>query len=301
MESQRIQVADQVAWQHDGEARGGVFHTYDELTLDGDDYGWHKVHVWLPPSYVAGSSRHPVVYANDGRQVFFGGGVGQNWWVQQVVQESGLEGGGAEGRAAALPIVVGVEWRQRSNEYLHEPVVPLRYGPAELVQGGGLERYRDYLVEVIVPFVDANYRTIADRRHRVVLGSSHGGLAAFFIGVTRGDVFGQVIAMSPSFWVGTVKLLRQSRIYELVAEDLRSDTRPRIYLDWGLRRDGGPHNKAVEALATSYGEEMRDVLVRDHGYVEGEDLMAVADPDGEHNEDTWRRRLPAALRFALGE
>lgn len=296
MESHRIQVADQVAWVHDSQARGGTFHTYDQLTLHGDHYGWHKVHVWLPPGYSGGMSRHQVVFANDGQQVFFGGGIGQNWWIQEVVQQSAIAG-----TNVALPIVVGVDCRERPKEYLHEPITRLPFGPASLLQGGELGPYSNYVADQIVSFIDANYRTIGDRQHRVVLGSSHGGLAAFFTGVSHGDVFGQVIAMSPSFWAGTMKPLRKSKLYGWTADNLRIvETRPRIYIDWGLQRGGGYHNKYIEAWATSRGEDMRDILVREHGYVDGADLMSVADPDGQHNEDSWRRRLPGALRFALG-
>lgn len=296
MQPHRIQVADQTAWVHDGQAYGGTFHTYDELTLHGDHYGWHKVHVWLPPGYFDRTSHHSVVVANDGQQVFFGGDIGQNWWIQKVVQEF------ADGTNEALPIVVGVDWRERGKEYLHEPITPPPLGQVQLLHGGGLGPYSNYVADQIVPFIDANYRTIRDRQHRVVLGSSHGGLAAFFTGVSRGDVFGQVIAMSSSFWAGTMKPLRQSKLYRLTADNLsRVETRPRIYIDWGLQRGGGLHNWAIEAWATSRGEDMRDILVHDHAYVEGVDLMAVEDPDGQHNEESWRRRLPRALRFALGE
>ncbi len=277
----------------DSHASGGTFHTYDRLALPGDQYGWHKVHVWLPPGYYGGASRHPVLYANDGEQVFFGGGLGNNWWIQEVVQRSGT--------AWPLPIIVGVDSRERSSEYLHEPIARLPFGPGLLRHGGGLGPYSNYLADQVVPFIDANYSTVRDRRHRVVLGSSHGGLAAFFTGVSHGEVFGQVIAMSPSLWAGTMKPLRQSTIYRWTADNLRRvETRPRIYIDWGQERAGGVHNRFIEGWATSRCEEMVDILRRDHGYRDGVDMMAVADPDGQHNEDSWRRRLPQALRFALG-
>ena len=295
MSSHRIEVADQSAWQHDDEADGGTFHTFDQLALAGDDYGWHKVHVWLPPGYFDSTRRHSVIYANDGEQVFFGGGIGGNWRLQRVVQESADSGAISE-----LPILVGIHWRERDREYLHKPITRLPVGPVQLRHGGGLGQYSDYLADCLVEFVDANYRTIPDRQHRVILGSSHGGLAAFFTGVSYGDVFGQVIAMSSSFWAGTMKPLRRAELYALIKGDLHQvERRPRIYVDWGLQRIDGHHNKFIEAWATSRGEAMLDILVQDHGYTPGVDLMAVADPDGHHNEDSWRRRLPEALRFAL--
>ena len=36
----------------------------------------------------------------------------------------------------------------------------------------------------------------------MILGSSHGGLAAFYIGESKTRVFGFASALPPSFWVG---------------------------------------------------------------------------------------------------
>ena len=42
--------------------------------------------------------------------------------------------------------------------------------------------------------------------------------------------------------------------------------RLKIYLDWGLVREGGFHNAFIEERATARGREMRELLVQDFGY-----------------------------------
>ena len=76
--------------------------------------------------------------------------------------------------------------------------------------------------------------------------------------------------------------------------------RPRLWLCWGLRRDGGEHNAIVEALATLRGREMAALLV-ELGYREGVDLWAVEERDAGHEESAWRRRfgLMMARMFPL--
>ncbi len=55
-----------------------------------------------------------------------------------------------------------------------------------------LGNYADYLLDEIVPFVDANYRTIPDGRHRGVMGRSSGGYAALYHAMTRPGTFSAV-------------------------------------------------------------------------------------------------------------
>ena len=46
-----------------------------------------------------------------------------------------------------------------------------------------------------------------DPNHSTIIGGSYGGLAAFYIGLTRPDVFGHVIAQSPAFLAQRVTVL----------------------------------------------------------------------------------------------
>ena len=118
------------------------------------------------------------------------------------------------------------------------------------------------------------------------MGSSLGGLASAYAGVTRADVFGLVGEMSPSTWWGGTVIL---------AEVSTTPTRPakplRVYVDSG---DSGASNDDVvntTELAARY---------RKAGYTDAKDLLHVVQPGAQHNEFYWAQRLPAALHFLLG-
>ena len=82
--------------------------------------------------------------------------------------------------------------------------------------------------------------------------------------------------MSPSLWVGG------GAIYANV--QAAPFTPGKIYLDNGTRE---PSARRMNALLLSKGYR-RDI-----------DLKYVAEPEAEHTESAWARRLPDALRFLL--
>jgi hypothetical protein len=65
-----------------------------------------------------------------------------------------------------------------------------RYGGSQFVDSPGTGRYHSYLCDEVVPFVDARYRTLADRDHRAISGKSSGGYGAMITPMLRPDLFG---------------------------------------------------------------------------------------------------------------
>lgn len=57
-------------------------------------------------------------------------------------------------------------------------------------------QYETFCIDELIPYIDANYPTIPDRKHRAVTGLSMGGHGAFFLGVRHKDVFGAIGSMS---------------------------------------------------------------------------------------------------------
>jgi len=64
------------------------------------------------------------------------------------------------------------------------------YGGSQFVNSTSTGPYMDYLCDEIVPFVDANYPSIADPGHRGLTGKSSGGYGAMVVPMLRPDVFG---------------------------------------------------------------------------------------------------------------
>jgi S-formylglutathione hydrolase FrmB len=64
------------------------------------------------------------------------------------------------------------------------------YGGSQFVDSPGTGRYHSYLCDEVVPWVDARYRTLADRAHRAITGKSSGGFGAMITPMLRPDLFG---------------------------------------------------------------------------------------------------------------
>jgi hypothetical protein len=63
-------------------------------------------------------------------------------------------------------------------------------GGSQYLNSPGTGRYLDYLCDEVIDFVDARYRTIADRDHRGIQGKSSGGYGAMVVPMLRPDRFG---------------------------------------------------------------------------------------------------------------
>jgi enterochelin esterase-like enzyme len=63
-------------------------------------------------------------------------------------------------------------------------------GGSQFVDSPGTGRYHTYIVDELVPFVDARYRTLPEAGHRGIAGKSSGGYGAMVNPLLRPDVFG---------------------------------------------------------------------------------------------------------------
>ncbi|MFO0709373.1 MAG: alpha/beta hydrolase-fold protein [Sandaracinus sp.] len=292
------------AWRHRG-PHGASFETFDALDLD-DPFGPRDVHVLLPESEEAARGDVSLVIFNDGDTTFWSGGVGRDTWdVAGTVSRLRAEG------AIAPLAVVAVHPTQRDEEYTH---VDWRRGRAPW---GGLDRYAAWLAGTLVPWLHESYPWLTrDRTRTAIVGSSHGGLAAFRTATSHAAIFGVGGCMSPSFFSGLDDLdhglartpIERSDLVHKAAPVLADpELRPRLWIDWGMRRDGGLHNSVVEALAAARGAQMVELLAHRFGarvarIGAGErpprdaEVIQCVDAIGGHGEPAWRHRTELLLR-----
>ena len=76
-------------------------------------------------------------------------------------------------------------------------IVVMTYGMTNDFKFGSLGRGGDFhsafekvLIDELIPYIDANFNTIADRDHRAMAGLSMGGMETHLITLDRPDVFG---------------------------------------------------------------------------------------------------------------
>jgi enterochelin esterase-like enzyme len=109
------------------------------------------------------------------------------------------------------------------------------------------EYFGQYLLNDILPFIDKNFRTLADRGHRAIGGLSRGGGWAFRLGLTRPDLFGAV-------GLHAAAVFSEDRsVFEFWVRDLPPELWPRLYLDVGDNDRERDFNIHVEEVLTAYG------------------------------------------------
>lgn len=236
---------------------------------------------WLPPGFPAKGVHYPVVYFQDGQNLFddatsFAG----SWKAQAVLDHLATAGRPAIG--VAIPNA-GV---RRIHEY--SPWADRRWG------GGGGSRYVDFVADVVAPLVARSFPVSRDPRCHGLLGASMGGLIALWAFLRRSDRFGFAAAMSPSLFFGDGALERYVARHGAPAGT--------IYLDIGTLE--GRRNRRGHKEPKSPSGAMRRLRalrrrLEERGFVRGETLLHVEEKGGRHDEAAWRRRLPAALDFVL--
>lgn len=306
-EPTRIHVDGHIGWSHDERHPAGIFHTFDALDLSPATPP-HKVHLFLPRGFAHSGRRYPVVWLLDGHNAFWPGGLaGRTWDVAGALERLGP-------RVREM-IVVAIHPVNRDHEYTYNDWAD---GARD---GGGLAGFTAWLADALYGFVVRNYPVLDDPRQHCVVGADHAGLAAFYVAATRAETFAKAACLSPSFWAGlnsrsvggrsfggSFADLVASPLFDLVHATLQEPAiRPHLWIDWGLKRDGGEHNRDLEARAAHRGREMVDLLVDAYGYWpqafhEGDapdamsDLFTFADPIGGHDEAAWGYRFELMLQ-----
>ena len=141
--------------------------------------------VYLPRSYATSDRSYPVLYMQDGQNLFdqetsFAG----EWQVDEAMERL------AEDEALEA-IVVGIPNAGESRLAEYSPFADRRFG------GGKADAYLRFVLGTVKPLVDRKFRTQRERESTGIAGSSMGGLLALYAFFEYGESFGRVGAVSP--------------------------------------------------------------------------------------------------------
>lgn len=240
--------------------------------------------VYLPPGYSETDARYPVLYMHDGQNLFDEATsfIGAEWGVDETCDRLIREG-----RIPPI-VVVGIDnpGEARADEYTP---VPDSMGEGGR-RGGGADTYGRFLIEEVKPFVDRTYRTLSDRAHTAVAGSSFGGILSLHLAWTRPEAFAAAGVVSPSLWWGDDFGIRR------VEAGSRPDPAPRLWIDMGTE-EGEDRSDADSSVAAA--RRLGDALAA-KGLRENEDYAVRIYEDADHSERAWAARLDEILLFLYG-
>ncbi|WP_026968084.1 alpha/beta hydrolase-fold protein [Algoriphagus terrigena] len=200
-----------------------------------------RAFVYTPPGYSKESSeRYPVLYLQHGW------GEDETAWSNQGHANLIMDNLIAEGKIEPFLIV-------------------MTYGMTNEIKFGGLrdfkvDAFQTVLVDELVPYVDANFRTKADREHRAMAGLSMGGMETHSITLNKPDVFSRYALLSGGIYT---------------PEELKASSKPElIFISAGSKENPDRVKNAVSALKEA-----------------GFNAVSYVSEGTAHEFQTWRRSL----------
>jgi enterochelin esterase-like enzyme len=235
--------------------------------------------VYTPPDYEKDpSKRYPVLYLQHGA------GEDETGWGRQGQAGLIMDNLIAEGKTK--PFIIAMEYG--GNPFAGPRptnATPAAAGRTNRASGGprgnfNFSAFEKALIEDFIPFVDSNFRTIADQPHRAMAGLSMGGMQTRTIALAHLDKFSQIGVFSG----GSIAV---TNITDMATFKKKVKL---VFVSYGSRELGGNRpNRGGDPKANT--EALKAAGINARFYVS---------PDTAHEWLSWRRSLyqfaPLAFR-----
>jgi enterochelin esterase-like enzyme len=222
-----------------------------------------RCYVYTPPGYETDvSKRYPVLYLQHG------GGEDETGWGNQGHAGLILDNLIAEGKAKPFIIVMANSYVPGAANGFGGPPAGAAASPLSLAIAGPNGRkfsfgpFAQVLIEDLIPYVDANFRTLADQPHRAMAGLSMGGMQTRSIALANLDKFSQIGIFSGGG-------MAPAEIPDLGVFKQKIKL---VFVSYGSRETGIAGRGTAEALQQA-----------------GIKSVAYESPDTAHEWLTWRR------------
>lgn len=225
-----------------------------------------RIAALLPHDYHNTDKRYPVLYLQDGQNLYDDYAPYGSWGVDKrlaLLSELGM----------GDIIIISIDHAQEQRIAEYTPSFQTKLG-----HGDG-KKYVRFLADTLKPYIDKHFRTLADPPNTGIGGSSMGGLVSIYAGLMYPEVYDKLMIFSPSLWV-TPEIP-----YELV--DLTNEFDGRIYLYGGA---------AESSTLVGHMENFKNQI---QAQTEAHDLVfnLSIDPKGQHNEARWGEEFPRAIQW----
>lgn len=159
---------------------------------------WRHIFIYTPPDYEKNSStRYPVLYLQHG------GGEDERVWIEMGRTNLILDNLIAEGKIKPFIVVMETSAVGPAMPMPPRTGTPVAGAPAAGVPTAGApgaaprprfstEAYANVMINDMIPWVDSNFRTLADQAHRAMSGLSMGGMYTKSITLAHLDKFAYI-------------------------------------------------------------------------------------------------------------
>lgn len=226
-----------------------------------------KVTILLPYDYHQSSKRYPVLYIQDGQNLFNDHAPFGNWEIDRkmaVLAERGM----------GDLIIVAIDHGEKSRITEYTPIETLNLG---IGQGEG-ELYINFMKDTLKPHIDQHYRTLTDAWHTGVGGSSMGGLISLYAGLIQPNTFGRLMVFSPSIWI-------YPKVYEEILNKYDVNI-SKIYLYAG--------DNESETMVEQMQRLQKVLLQKEHS---NNEVLLHIKAGGTHSESEWSMAFPKAVEW----
>lgn len=230
-----------------------------------------RIWLYLPAGHNSNAgNRYPVLYLHDGQNVFdeatsFSG----EWAVDEFLDTSTLR--------SCIVVAIDNGGDKRLNEYCPYDF-SVNDGNTKISGKGEGDKYVDFIVHTLKPYIDQHFRTLTNRANTFIAGSSMGGLISLYAVLKYPKVFGGAGIFSPAFWIAP-------RIYD----DIK--TRGRKVNANLFFYAGGMESESMEPEMVNAA----DMMIK----ISRSKIKIRIKNDGRHNESNWREMFPAGYDWMV--
>ena len=231
-----------------------------------------RIWIYLPGDYNISTKRYPVLYMHDGQNVFDDtSSYAGEWGVDECLDSMKIK---------SIVVAIDNGAGKRINEYCPYDfsLKTLGLSDADTLNKGEGDRYVDFLVKTLKPFIDKKYRTLNEKRNTFVAGSSMGGIISMYALLKYPKIFGGAGVFSPAFWVGPT-------IFDDIQKKGKK-VKSRIYFYAG-KEEG----ETMVPLTLKAFDEMSKVS--------RSKMRTVIRDEGKHNETRWRKEFPLFYKWMM--
>jgi len=233
---------------------------------------WRHIYVYTPPGYETGSTRYPVLYLQHG------GGEDQRVWTQMGRANVILDNLLAEGKAKPFIIVMETSYIDGASMGGRGAAAPAGGTNAPARGAGGpnprafnFSAFEHLLIDDLIPFIDANFRTLADQPHRAMAGLSMGGMQTHNITLAHPETFSHIGLFSGG-------VITTNELTDLAAFTQKNKL---VFMSYGsVELSGNRRGGALDLKASA--DALKAVGINAHYYVS---------PGTAHEWQSWRRSL----------